>query len=143
MQRAHIAHLVTKLSGIQLYTGCSLHAVKLLRKGTPQNSITNNVIHRYVYIDVQYYMYICMRVIYHLYACFQYEKHSIQYSIQQIVYLYFHKNCEFSENYTNCEKYVFPKSGKFSGNPGKSRKIPENPRKIPRENSGFFLIFRL
>ena len=37
----------------------------------------------------------------------------------------------------------FGKSRKISGNSGNSRKFPENPRKIPRENSGFFLIFRL
>ena len=37
-------------------------------------------------------------------------------------------------------KMVFSRN---PGNSGNSRKFPEIPRKIPRENSGFFLIFRL
>jgi len=45
---------------------------------------------------------------------------------------------EIPENFGKSRKFR-----NFRENFGKPRKFPENPRKIPRENSGFFLIFRL
>ena len=68
------------------------------------------------------------------------------YARYKSVYVYCIRGIDFLKM-SHIEKIMFFRNpGKFRKireNPGKSRKFPEIPRKIPWENSGFFLIFRL